>query len=75
MRILTSQYAEEEIRGKEAELVAAFFKSIKAESSEKETILAIKGKFSKTYSSPKPPPLTRSSSGYDPYYVALRSYL
>lgn len=45
IRILTSQYAEEEIRGREAELVAAFLKSIKAESSEKETILAIKGKY------------------------------
>lgn len=43
IRILTVQYAEEEIRGKEAELVAAFLKSIKIESSEKETVLAIKG--------------------------------
>ena len=43
IRILTSQYAEEEIRGKEAELVAAILKSVKAESSEKETVLAIKG--------------------------------
>lgn len=43
IRILTSQYAEEEIRGEETELVAAFLKSIKAESSEKETALAIKG--------------------------------
>ncbi|KAI4161067.1 MAG: hypothetical protein LQ342_005230 [Letrouitia transgressa] len=42
IRILTIQYAEEEIRGKEAELVVAFLKSIKAESSEKETILAMK---------------------------------
>ncbi|KAL8961160.1 MAG: hypothetical protein Q9183_005350 [Haloplaca sp. 2 TL-2023] len=42
VRILTSQYAEEELRGKEAELVVAFLKSIKAETSEKETILAIK---------------------------------
>lgn len=44
IRILTGQYAEEEIRGREAELVAAFLKSIKAESSEKETVLAIKGR-------------------------------
>ena len=43
IRILISQYAEEDIRGKEVELVAAFLKSIKAESSEKETVLAIKG--------------------------------
>ena len=42
-RILTAQYAEEDIRGKEAELVLAFLKSIKAETSERETILAIKG--------------------------------
>lgn len=42
-RILTTQYAEEEIRGKEPELVSAFLKSVKSESSEKETVLAIKG--------------------------------
>ncbi len=43
IRILTNHYAEEEIRGREAELVTAFLKSIKSESSEKETVLAIKG--------------------------------
>ena len=43
VHILTSQYAEEEIRGKEAELVGAFLKSIKEEKTEKETILAMKG--------------------------------
>ena len=43
VRILTAHYAEEEIRGKEAELVTAFLKSIKTESSEKETVLAMKG--------------------------------
>lgn len=43
VRILTAHFAEEEIRGKEAELVTAFLKSIKAESSEKETVLAMKG--------------------------------
>ena len=43
VHILTSQYAEEEIRGKEAELVIAFLKSIKEEKTEKETILAMKG--------------------------------
>ena len=43
VHILTSQYAEEEIRGKEAELVVAFLKSIKEEKTEKETILAMKG--------------------------------
>ncbi|KAL8681469.1 MAG: hypothetical protein Q9186_002415 [Xanthomendoza sp. 1 TL-2023] len=42
VRTLTAQYAEEDIRGKEAELVVAFLKSIKAETSEKETILAMK---------------------------------
>ncbi|KAL8735518.1 MAG: hypothetical protein Q9181_002761 [Wetmoreana brouardii] len=42
VRVLTAQYAEEDIRGKEAELVVAFLKSIKAESSERETILAMK---------------------------------
>ena len=43
IRILTSAYAEDEIRGKEMDLVASFLKSIKAETSEKETILAMKG--------------------------------
>lgn len=43
VHILTSQYAEEEIRGKEAELVVAFLKSIKEEKTEKENILAMKG--------------------------------
>ncbi len=43
VRILTAHYAEEEIRGKEAELVTSFLKSIKTESSEKETVLAMKG--------------------------------
>ncbi|KAL8801742.1 MAG: hypothetical protein Q9223_006901 [Gallowayella weberi] len=42
VRTLTAQYAEEDIRGKEAELVVALLKSIKAETSEKETILAMK---------------------------------
>ena len=43
IRILTSRYAEEDIRGKETELVASFLKSIKLQTSEKEAILAIKG--------------------------------
>ena len=43
VRILTAHFAEDEIRGKEAELVAAFLKSIKTESSGKETVLAMKG--------------------------------
>lgn len=43
VHILTSQYAEEEVRGKEAELVVAFLKSVKEEKTEKETILAMKG--------------------------------
>ena len=43
IQILTAQYAEEEIRGKEVELVTAFLKSIKEEKSENETVLAIKG--------------------------------
>ena len=43
IHILTAQYTEEELRGKEAELVVAFLKSIKEETSEKETILAIRG--------------------------------
>lgn len=42
IHILTSQYAEDEISGREAELVTAFLKSIKAESSDKETVLALK---------------------------------
>ena len=43
IRILTSAYADDEIRGKEIDLVSSFLKSIKAETSEKETILAMKG--------------------------------
>lgn len=43
VHLLTAQYAEAEIRGKEAELVVAFLKSIKEEKSEKETLLALKG--------------------------------
>lgn len=43
VHLLTAQYCEGEIRGKEAELVVAFLKSIKEEKSEKETILALKG--------------------------------
>lgn len=43
VQILIRSYTEEEIRGKEAELVSAFLKSIKTESSEKETVLAMKG--------------------------------
>lgn len=42
IHILAAQYAENEIRGRAAELVTAFLKSIKAESSEKETVLALK---------------------------------
>ena len=45
VHLLTAQYAEEEIRGKETELVVAFLKSIKEEKSEKETMLALKGSF------------------------------
>ena len=44
VHLLTVQYAEEEIRGKEDELVAAFLRSIKDERSEKEAVLATKGK-------------------------------
>ena len=46
IRILTSQYSEVEVRGRESDLVASFLKSVKAETSEAETILAMKGKIS-----------------------------
>lgn len=42
-RIVTAHYAIDEIRGKAAELATAFLKSVKAETSERETILALKG--------------------------------
>jgi hypothetical protein len=42
-RFLTAKYAAEELYGKSEELVGAFLKSVKAESSEKETVLALKG--------------------------------
>ncbi len=43
VRILTAHYAKDEVRSKASELVTAFLKSIKAESSENETIFAMKG--------------------------------
>jgi len=42
IHILTAQYAHDDIDGREGELVTAFLKSIKAEISEKETVLALK---------------------------------
>jgi len=42
IRILTAVFANEAIHGKDMELVASFLKSIKAETSEKETVLAMK---------------------------------
>ena len=41
--MLAIRYSEEDIRGKEDELVAAFLRSIKEERSEKEAVLAAKG--------------------------------
>ena len=43
VHLLTAQYCEDEIRGKEAELVVSFLKSIKEEKSDKEAVLALKG--------------------------------
>lgn len=43
VNLLTVRYSAESIAGKEDELVAAFLKSVKEESSEKETVLALKG--------------------------------
>jgi hypothetical protein len=45
VHILMSHYALEEIRHKSSELFPAFLKSIKAENSEKETCLALRGLF------------------------------
>ena len=45
VRILTAHYAKEEVGSRASELVTAFLKSIKAESSEKETVFAMKGIF------------------------------
>ena len=42
IHILTAQYAEDEISSRVPELTTAFLRSIKAESSEKETVLALK---------------------------------
>ncbi len=44
VHILMSHYAYEEIKNKTSELFPALLKSIKAESSEKETSLALRGK-------------------------------
>ncbi len=43
VRYLTGQYLQEDIHHKLGLLVATFLKSIKAETSEKETVLALKG--------------------------------
>ena len=43
IRILTSRYSRDDIEGKELQLAHAFLKSIKSDSSEIETILALKG--------------------------------
>ena len=43
IRILTARYSEDDILGSESSLVTSFLKSIKAETSETETILAMKG--------------------------------
>jgi hypothetical protein len=42
IRILCAKYAREEVHGKTLELAAAFLKSVKTESSEKESVLALK---------------------------------
>lgn len=42
-RILTMRYARDTIQDREADLIAAFLKSIRQESSEKETVLAMRG--------------------------------
>ncbi len=42
VHLLTAQYAEEAIRGKELDLVAVFLKSIREEKSETEAVLALK---------------------------------
>ena len=45
IHLLTVDYRASEIQGKEDELVAAFLKSVKEETSEKETVLALKGAY------------------------------
>lgn len=67
---LTAQYAEEEISGKETELVVAFLKSVREEKSEKEAILANKALAMTLLTSPSDAiyeacstPLKRSISG------------
>ena len=72
VHILTSQYAEQEIRGKEAELVVAFLKSIKEEKSEKETILAMKGATLTSVQPPKKLTVFHSTRD-DPHDIPLRS--
>jgi hypothetical protein len=43
--LLIAHYAKEDIDGKVDDLVSAILKSVRAESSEKETILALRGMF------------------------------
>ncbi|KAI9768815.1 MAG: hypothetical protein M1840_004629 [Geoglossum simile] len=52
VRILTAKYVAEELHGKSEELVDAFLKSIKAESGEKETVLALKSLILTTITTP-----------------------
>jgi Interferon-related developmental regulator (IFRD) len=76
VRILTAKYAAEELQGKSEELVSAFLKSIKAESSEKETVLALKGLYRFLKLLDQVPVINASPSSY-PYnhYHALRDYI
>ena len=43
IRFLTARYVGEDLQGRENDLLSAFAKSVKQETSEKETILALKG--------------------------------
>ena len=49
IRFLTARYVGEDLQGRENDLLSAFAKSVKQETSEKETILALKGMLHTTF--------------------------
>ena len=72
--LLTAQYAEEEIRGKEGELIATFLKSIKEERSEREAILASKGRHSSDHNCGGHADM-EPSYRHNPHYLPLGYYI
>jgi hypothetical protein len=78
VHILMSHYALEDIKHRSAELFPAFLKSIKAENTEKETCLALRGLLNYTTISKKLPLTTcsnRAHTHYDSFGDNLRRHI